>query len=397
MRNRPVGLLFIASLLLTSIPGGAESTVSFSEYGIDLLSARTAAFGGGHAALADGLSCLFTNPAGFRASKPELSLAEITANLTGPVFSMADIMVQAAGGTDTVALLTSESVQSLLKKLYASASLLGPIVFGYVGDGLGFGFFNTSSVTFTSTGTVPRIAASAQEDVVFAGGYAFRIPLPPELLSKFDVGIMLKAFLRGNVTVDKSMLDLISIFSSISPELLLDQPFVLGVGVGADVGLLWNWNDLLSLGVVGRDVYTPILYNDYGTVQSFLDAAVPTTTFGLVPFDLTAGILFTPKLGFLERYLTGIKVALDYEDILDFLTHPATSENPVLHFGIGVELTLLEVLSLRGGFHDGYFSAGFGVDFTVVRLNAAMFGTELSSEPGLRPAYNLMIGLEFRL
>lgn len=397
MRNRRVGLFLASLLLLPALAGSAESTASFSEYGIDLPSARMSAFGGSHAALADGLSCLFTNPAGFRSSRPELSLAEVTANLTGPVFSIADIIIQAAGGTDVLDLLTTESVQALLRKLYASGSVLGPLAFGYVGEGLGFGFFNTSVVTFTSTGTVPRITANAQEDIVFAGGYAFRIPLPPALQSSLDLGVMLKAFLRGNLTVDKSMLDLLGIFSALSPDLLMDQPFVLGVGVGADAGLLWNWNGLLSLGIVCRDIWTPVAYNDYGTLQSFLDAAVPTTTFGLVPLDLTAGILFTPTLGFLERYVTDIKIALDYGDILDFLTHPATARNPVLHAGIGMELTLLDILALRGGFLNGYFSAGFGVDFTVVRLNVTMFGEELSTEPGLRPAYNLMLGLEFRL
>jgi len=397
MRKRPVGLLLFVCFLLPVLHAGAESTASFSESGIEILSARDAAFGGPHVALADGLSCLFTNPAGFRSAEPELSLSELTVNLTGPVFSIADIVVQALSGTSATDLITTESVQNLLKKLYASGSLFGPIAFGYVGEGLGFGFFNTSSVTLTSTGTVPKLMAGIQEDVVFAGGYSFRIPLPEALQSTFDLGILLKAFLRGNMTIEKSTLDLISVLSSISPDLLLEEPFTLGVGVGADAGLLWNWNSLISLGIVGRNLWTPTLYSSYATLQSFLDAGTPTTTLGLVPIDLSAGLLFTPSLGFLERYVTDIKIALDYDDILDFLTHPATASNPVLHVGLGIELTLLEILNLRGGFYRGYFSGGFGVDFTYVRLNVAMFGTELSTEPGLRPAYNLRLGLEFRL
>ena len=82
---------------------------------------------------------------------------------------------------------------------------------------------------------------------------------------------------------------------------------------------------------------------------------------------------------------------------MDFVTHPATATNPVLHIGVGLELTLLEILSLRGGFYDGYFSAGLGINMSFMKLNAAMFGRELSSEPGVNPAYNLAVGLEFSM
>jgi hypothetical protein len=46
--------------------------------------------------------------------------------------------------------------------------------------------------------------------------------------------------------------------------------------------------------------------------------------------------------------------------------------------------------------YEGLFTAGVGLDLKIFTLNAAMFGTELSSEPGMRPVYNILIGLEFR-
>jgi hypothetical protein len=92
-----------------------------------------------------------------------------------------------------------------------------------------------------------------------------------------------------------------------------------------------------------------------------------------------------------------LKFFVDYSDILDFLTHPDTSRNPFLHIGAGAELTLLEILALRGGFYDGYFSAGFGLDLTFVRIDLSLFGRELSAEPGMRPVYNVMLGVLFRI
>jgi hypothetical protein len=139
-----------------------------------------------------------------------------------------------------------------------------------------------------------------------------------------------------------------------------------------------------------------VVRNSYASLTGFTTGVTPTLAYGLAPIDLSAGVLFTPPLGALAGYLSDLKIALDYSDILDFLTHPSTASNPVLHVGLGIEVVMLDILSLRAGFGDGYFSAGLGLNLTVFRLNLTMYGSELSTEPGLRPAYNLLVGFEFR-
>ena len=153
---------------------------------------------------------------------------------------------------------------------------------------------------------------------------------------------------------------------------------------------------MVTVGIVGRNLYAPVMRNAYATLTDFTNGAAPAVTYGSLPIDLSAGLLFSPRLGFLEAYMTGLKVMLDYADILDFLTHATTATNPILHIGLGIEAVLLKVLSLRAGFGDGYFSAGLGIDLTAFKFNVTMYGSELSTEPGLRPAYNLLAGLEFR-
>ena len=68
-----------------------------------------------------------------------------------------------------------------------------------------------------------------------------------------------------------------------------------------------------------------------------------------------------------------------------------------LHVGLGAELVLLDILSFRGGFNQGLFAAGLGMDLTVFQLSFSMFGNELSGEPGVRPIYNILLGLDFRI
>ncbi|RKX82442.1 MAG: hypothetical protein DRP57_09870 [Spirochaetes bacterium] len=389
-------LIFILAVIVSILPVFAQSSTSI-ESPIVIKSTRSTALGGTHVALADDLTSLFSNPAGFKSAGPELSIAGITMGLAGPIFDMASVIIESSSGGNPQDILLSSNVQDMLKSLYASMELVGPLAFGYVGQGLGFGFFSNSNIVFSSSGTVPTIAADVDEDFLFAGGYAFRIPLPASWKSTLDFGAMLKAFVRGSLSISSSMIDLISLLQSPNMDIIYNQPFKLGIGVGLDAGILYSWEKMVSFGIVGRNLYAPTLENNYSTFNSFVNSETPTESFGIVPIDLSAGVMFSPYLGAVEHYISGLKIFLDYSDILDFLTHPATASNPVLHVGFGTEIVLLEILSIRAGFNEGLFSAGLGIDLSLVSISLSMFGSELSPEPGLRPVYNLLIGIDFSI
>ncbi len=361
-------------------------------------SGRIAAIGGPHVALADDLSTLFLNPAGFQAAGPQMSLAEATLGLAGPVFSIADLVMQIMNGADINALLNAEEYENLLNSLYAAAALNGPIAFGYVGNGFGFGIFNTSDLRFLTVGTIPTVTAFIAESVTLQGGYAFRIPIPEDAKMTLDLGFMLKSFIRAELGISDSIISLLGLLVTPSVDILLAQELGLVVGAGLDVGIRYSLADIVTLGIVGRNLPTFTMRSSISSPGSILSGgAVFTSAYGYVPIDLSAGIMLSPGLGFFDRFISKLKIFLDYSDILDFLTHPDTSRNPFLHIGTGAELTLLEVLALRGGFYDGYFSAGFGLDLTFVRIDLSMFGRELSAEPGMRPVYNVMLGILFRI
>ena len=360
-------------------------------------SGRIAAIGGPHVAVADDLTTLFLNPAGFRAAGPQMSLAEVTLGLAGPIFSITDLVMQVMNGTSIATLMDMQSVQQLFNGLYAAGAVNGPIAFGYVGNGLGFGIFNTTDLKFSTVGTIPTLTASLVETMSFEGGYAFRIPIPEEVGMTLDLGFMLKAFVRGEIGLSENILTIMGLLMSPSIATFMGQAFALDVGAGLDLGIRYSWADVLTIGIVGRNLPTFTMRNSYASLASFLAAGAPATEYGYVPIDLSAGLMFSPSLGFFDRFISKVKFFADYGDILDFITHPATARNPFLHIGAGMELTLLEILSLRGGFYDGYFSAGVGIDLAFVRLDLSTFGRELSGEPGLRPVYNLLIGLLFRI
>ncbi len=379
-------------LLLAAVAGSGSA-----EADLRLSSARAAALGGVHAALADDLDTLFGNPAGFRAAEPGFMLGQLTLGLSGPIFDMTSVVLEGTRtGADPVSLLASANVQDLLRSLYASLNLLGPLSFAYVGNGLGFGFFNDYSLGFSTQDPSSAISLDMEESFLFAGGYALRIPLPEGWRSTLDVGALLKATISGAISSNRDALGLISAASD-PGSLVLGAPFRLALGAGMDLGVRYAFAGRVAVALVGRNLYAPRLYYDYSSLSGFLASETPSPSTGLEPLDLSAGVMLRPPLGVLQRYITDLTLLLDYQDILDFLTHPATARNPILHIGLGLELRLLEILSIRAGLAEGLLSGGLGFDLGVLTLSMAMFGTELSAEPGQRPVLNILLGLAFTL
>ena len=319
-----------------------------------------------------------------------MSLSELTMAMSGPIFDITSVLLQSV----------TQDISNLLQlseNLYASADIVGPVYFGYIGNGLGFGFFNTTNVKFTSPGPL-ALNVVAGEQLMLAGGYALRIPFGEESESALDLGVLLKGSLKGEIDFTSSLLALPTLLSSLGVDLLLAQPFRFVSSIGFDAGIRFSYSDVFAIGIVGRDIFTPTLTQSFSTLGIFLDGTEnPAPANGTVPLDLTVGLLFSPQLGVLERFINDIRFMLDYKDILDFLTHPATARNPVLHASFGMELTFLQILAFRTGFNQGLFAAGLGLDLSIFKLNVAMFGTELSTEPGLRPVFNMNVGFEFRI
>lgn len=70
----------------------------------------------------------------------------------------------------------------------------------------------------------------------------------------------------------------------------------------------------------------------------------------------------------------------------------ARSGKILKHLNLGVEVPL-GVLTLRTGIHQGYFTAGFGLNLTYAKLEFATYGEELSSGPGRLPSRRFALTL----
>jgi hypothetical protein len=382
--------LLVTALVAIASGGHAEQLIDQNT--VRLTSPRTSAVGGVHAALADDYTTLFSNPAGLAATESQLRVAELTLGLHGPIFSISSLVFEGVSGDDISELISSPDVSDLLSALYASTEVIGPLSFGYVGEGLGFGVTAGTDVTATS-GTSSGVSVSIRERVLLTGGFALPVPIPAAWNGTLDAGVLLKGFVSGEGGFQSSLLDLPDVLGDLGPDLIIDEPFDITTGIGIDAGFRYTYGERLAVGLSAANLVAPTVTNEYASLDAFLDNEQPTgRPDGRIPQDISIGFLYKPPLGPVSRYISDVTLLLDYRDMLDFWVAPETAENPLLKVGVGAEIDMLQVLSVRAGLSQGLFAAGLGVDLSFMKFDISVYGTERSIEPGLDPTYNVAAG-----
>jgi hypothetical protein len=272
------------------------------------------------------------------------------------------------------------------KGFAAGFDMGGPVSLGWVGRGLGLGIFNRTKTDIVLSGT--KLRPKVSEDILLVGGYSFR--LINQTNHVFDAGFVGKGFFRGTMSLDTSLFNIMDIMQD-----PFNHPITTYLGLGLDLGLRYTFAGALSAALVCYDVYSPALATNYDSYDDFINGINPgIPAYTTVARRLALGFAYKIKSPFLDRYISGLSVMADYKDFLDLLS--LIPRNPILNVGIGVELVVLNVLSLRLGIADALPAAGFGIDLSYFKLDCAIHGKELGLDPGLQPVYALDIGLLFR-
>jgi hypothetical protein len=381
MRSRlsPARLLILC-VAMTAVPTFASDVID----PLDFSTARERSMGGRHVALADDTSVLLTNPAGLKSVPRTLSVADLGIRMIGPVFDIMDLV--SGGGLSTSSL--TDFLDKHDYKLYAGLDVSGPLALGYSGGGMGFGVFNKTQFSVNVAGAT-SITVKTGEDILLAGGYAWRFDLGNE--HELDAGVTAKSFVRGETKGSRGIIEAVDLASK--PGDILNDPFTFTSGVGLDLGLRWSRKQLAA-GLVCRDLFSPAIATEYSSASAFFGSGSGDASYVRLPRSLDLGVAWTPELGKMGEVMDSFVLAVDYKDILDLFS--LTPRNPILNASIGAEAKVLHIVTLRTGIADALLSAGAGIDLNAFEMNLSVFGTELGLEPGDRPCYNLLIDFDFK-
>jgi len=323
-------------------------------------------FGGTHVAYTDNVFSLLVNPAAMIRTQ-QRSFFTLAPSLFSPqsTIGLGNSLVDLGKG-DTSALGSAADTLSKQKGKIALGMELRefPLSFAWVANGFGFGLWNRTFVNANVVGT--NLEANVYSDVMFPIGFAFRIlNLTGHSL---DAGITLKPFARVRAWEEETITNLIGDSSEFIDNINL--PVI--VGGTFDVGLMYRWDIGLRAGFTFNDIYSKgvVVYN-------LNDKHKDENTY-YIPFTMNFGLAYEFKLGFL-----GFALAADWRDIANtFNQDDYLNRNYLLDFGVGLQLSLFDIIRFRVGMSEMLPACGVGFDLGPCKIDLAYYGKEFGLEPG---------------
>ena len=147
-----------------------------------------------------------------------------------------------------------------------------------------------------------------------------------------------------------------------------------GTGIGIDLGAIYS---------------PPVFLNPaFGlTVQNLGDTSLGDA--GKLKQQVNLGAALQPRIAF-----GNVLFALD---IIDITRNLGADDDFAKRLNLGVEYRLPLILSVRSGFHQGYWGGGLTLDFDLLRLEYAYYVEEVGAFAGQRPDHRHMIQLTLGL
>ncbi|MDR0690164.1 MAG: hypothetical protein LBG08_07895 [Spirochaetaceae bacterium] len=348
-------------------------------------STRNLGLGGPHVAYTDDINSLFINPAAF-INIDQLSVGEVSAGVYGDTLSLKDI-ISNIGDTSKLVSTLSKFIDKSNGNIPLGFDLRGPIAFGNIKNGWGWGVFDRIYGGATVTGRNVDVWANA--DLMFDLGYSFRIL---EIgTNTLDVGALGKVFGRLGVNSGQmSLFDLADGGDTLKNRLNY-APFTIGAGL--DLGLQYRLIDNFTAALTVNDLFS-LGYVSFNNLNLSSSAgSAPPGYLGYIKPNINLGVSY--KL--FDNSFLSLAVMADYRDIINlFRQNEYDARNAWLNLSAGSELILFNLVALRVGVNEMLPAVGIGLNLFVFKLDAAFYGKELGNEPGKMSTYAVDVGLLFR-
>jgi hypothetical protein len=329
---------------------------------------RQVGMGGASIAVVNDETALLANPAAL-------------GKIRQPIVTLIDPEIQGnanlvtLGSTDTGILTNPQKLLSALtqqsnwnKNVFAKASIFP----SFVSTNFGIGLYGTDQVNGIVDSTGTNFNLDYTNDYALALGYNFRF---------FDGRIKLGVAGRA---IDRT--EIHTVVPASSTNLSVNGLAASGQGIAADVGLILTapWDYLPSLAIVARDVGTTSFTLNHGMINpgaSQYPRSVATSA--------DVGVSISPIIGRNTR----MQLTAEYQDVIT----ASTEKDQLRRVHAGIEFNLNDLIFLRGGLNQRYWTAGFEFDTGHVQIQLASYGEEIgtSTTPLEDRRYVVKVGLRF--
>ncbi len=346
---------FLFLLLILAVLTAQE--MSFARTPADrYLSVRALGMGNAYTPIAKNTEALFFNPANLASNNG--------VNLTALKFHLGVDGVEAASDAKNFKSDIAQTIRQFYgKEIWVGAGALSGISF----PNFAFAVYDSANINgILSNPALPTFSVDVVNDYGGALGFGF------ELVPGFKWGLSAKKIWRFGGSMDVP----VSSLATLDDQIIRQQLENHGNGYSLDTGLAFTVPTLVkpTLSFTVRDV-------------------------GNTKFALTKGLHAPPTDK--QEMIAGISLEIPgplmtITPVLEgrYLDDTSLTLGQKINAGLEVQLP---ALALRGGFHQGYWTAGVGMNLGILMLDVASYGVEMGEYPGQKEdrRYVLELTIDF--
>lgn len=349
--------------------------------------ARSMGMGGTFAAFSSGYSSFFGNPAGY-AARGSLTIADVaTWMYVKPTeANIAKIRAFAEGASDSQ--IRSDVSDFITSNGFGGGAAAG---LGWTGGGFALGaFVVTDEYVYGTSLLGSKVMSSSSANAVIGLG----LSLINAKNLKLHFGVDVRPFFRiDSLGSGWGFTDLLNSALDDGGDVMATlraQNITSGYGLAMDFGAQLAVGPLM-FGVSARDI-APAFKTGTSSVGDFLDRVFPSfSTDSTLKPQIAAG------LGLALKPLPGVIETNLYAEMKDALAVIQDRVNPFTRLHAGMDLKVLNFVTLRGGINSGYYSVGAGIDLAILEIDAAAFTEELGIKAGDNPRSGVALQVALRL
>lgn len=334
----------------------AQKAVFSREYPRMMTSVRAMGMGNAFFGVSDDKYAAFYNPAGLAMSKSVWTLdipfvIGANSNMINNATDLTDMFLK--GGLDT------DSIVKILNGMMGEYNNISPISFfpAFTYKNWSFGiFFNSYANTLTYNRAMPTAAVDVRADAGAVLTYAHSFLSDKSL----HFGVSLMGFYRMAYSNTYTAVDIANLDSNDLIKDVLDNH---GWGILASVGLMYELPWLRK----ELNARVGLSFNDFGyqSMAKGLDKVDPT---------LNLSLAISPNWEFISS-----NIVIDFNDLI-FMN--GTDDSFGKRVNIGAEVGFWNRIFVRAGLHQGYWTAGAGVNIWALRINYAYYTEEMGAYSG---------------
>lgn len=269
--------------------------------------------------------------------------------------------------------------------------LFGPLVLGYIGNGVGILVYNDffSSLDILQAPGIPIVFLKSFAEIGITLGFSTYFDVSKFYTLHLGISLSYSKRYKSPFFYGASALEIVNYYEKTREGI---YEYDVGDSFWGSIGAILDSGGVFKYSLVVENFFGRTFYWNRVSWMDNREVSKDYSYLSYIPPRLSFGVLFhLEKIPYIPTFIiSDFMVEVDIVNVFDF------SEFWFKKLKMGTEISLLKIFKARGGINQGYLTFGIGVDTKTVVVDISLSQYEKGPLPGYKGAQSVSVSFELK-